>query len=542
MAAGHSSGAKEVGELQSTQSAEEPLSDDALLEILCRQLRGRNRNYSSPAFKQKLAEEVLVRRIGDFRVGDRMFIGFSDVELETECTCGASDPSLCREVSFPIARSECVCQELDELIIQGIHPSGSKREGNDVRLNGGYDWSDVDVMVRLGPIRISGEITPVPGRTDSGSWKDQQQEISESTSSPEDGIVVRLEPTDHPGFVLLHHRPRPDCRHSEWLPLSAQRLKQNIRVIGNLGKTKALKKYRFGSLVTGGPALSSEDEETVADLVPCVTLPRWPCEEYRTRRRPLLQPPPELVERLCRTPAMLVPVGFEGSRSQPDQWRLSFSRHEHMALHALTELQRDCLAVLKHCCAVLFGPHGDVKGAYLKMALFWVCEETGPNMWETEGLRWMALRVLSYVEDCASRARLPCYFWTEINMLATRTEEELSRLGSAVRCLKAHLMTATAALVAVFVRYGDSGVSDPRLPGRGWSALWQFVLQRAQPVPPEVGLLHDTWLTKENFCGLLGTTSTMTLVYQRVLASLGGSGSQDTVGSDEYQDDWLTEQ
>ena len=191
---------------------------------------------------------------------------------------------------------------------------------------------------------------------------------------------MRLEQTNQPGFVLLRHRPHPDCRHAEWLSFSADRVKRNIRVIGNLGKTKALKKHRFGFLTTGGPALTSSDEETDADLVPCITLPRWPNEEYSTRHRPVLQPPTQLVEQLCHTPAMLVPVGFEGSFAQHEQWRLSFSRHEHIALHALTELQRDCFAVLKYCCALLFGPHGDIKGAYLKMALLWVCEQAGPDL------------------------------------------------------------------------------------------------------------------------------------------------------------------
>ena len=157
MATYDSSSEAEVSKSQDVQfgsEEENTLSDDELLTILRRQLHGRNRKYTSPAFKQKLAEEVLVARIGDFRVGDKMFIGFSDAELETECTCGASDPSLCKEVAFPISRIECICEDLDSLVIQGIHPSGSKREGNDVRLNWSGDWSDVDVMIRLGPIRI----------------------------------------------------------------------------------------------------------------------------------------------------------------------------------------------------------------------------------------------------------------------------------------------------------------------------------------------------------------------------------------------------
>ncbi|KAF0312888.1 hypothetical protein FJT64_016466 [Amphibalanus amphitrite] len=212
-------------------------------------------------------------------------------------------------------------------------------------------------------------------------------------------------------------------------------------------------------------------------------------------------------------------------------------------LQSLTELQRDCLAVLKHCCAVLLGPHGDVKGAYLKMALFWECEEASPDTWEAAGLRTMALRVLSRLQEFARLGRLPCYFWSEINMLATRTDTELARLDRAAQCIKVHLLTATAALVALFVRYDDSGVSDPRLPRRRWDLLWEFVLQRAQPVRPEDPLLTETWLKKDNFSMLMGKSSSMNAVYERVLESLVTSGSVSPTGvGEELTDDWLAEE
>ncbi|KAF0312029.1 Palmitoyltransferase ZDHHC17 [Amphibalanus amphitrite] len=375
----------------------EALPNDELLSILRRQLHGRNDKYSSAEFKQRIAEDAMMKRIGDFKVGDKILPRTADLKagLVTGFDCA---PGSCRHLSFPISWSECPCQDLERLVIQGIHPSGSKREGNDVRLNGSGDWSDIDVMLRLGPIQILGDVDASPAQTQSGISARTELDVADGRSDDIDTAV--LEPTDHPGFVLLYLCPRADCRHRDWLPLSGKHVKTNIQVMGNMGAAKAdTRSSLIGRLMSGGPALSCRDGGADADLVPCFNLPRWPYEEFRRRPRPHGQPAPALVERLCRAAAMLVAVGFEGSFAQNDQWRLSFSRHEYMLLQSLTKLQRDCLVVLKYCCAVLFGPHGAIKGAYLKTALLWECEETSVSTWEKEGLRKMMKKVLARLQE-----------------------------------------------------------------------------------------------------------------------------------------------
>ncbi|KAF0296092.1 hypothetical protein FJT64_006413 [Amphibalanus amphitrite] len=403
-------------------------------------------------------------------------------------------------------------------------------------------------MIRLGPLPISGEVDASPAKTHSTVRQapDTTDVESSSTSSEinrEDDIdAARLEPTDHPGFVLLYVRPRADCKHSEWLPLSGAHVKTNIELIGNRGTAKAdTRSWPIGNLMTGGPSLSSKEGGIDADLVPCFSLPRWPCEEFRRRPRPHGQPAPALVERLCRVAAMLVAVGFKGSDTERDQWRLSFSKHEYILLQSLTELQRDCLVVLKYCCAVLFEPHGPIKGAYLKMALLWECEETDPKTWEEKGLRNMTIKVLARLRDYVQKGRLPCYFWSNINMLAMRDEKELERLQGTMRGLINYLYTAAAEVVAALSWYGDSGVTHRNLPSGGIEEHWKFVLHRHSLW--DLTSREATWL-KENFIKLLDKqVSPMELMYQRVLKEISNNREKHQGhGAEPFKDDWLEEE
>ena len=152
----------------------------------------------------------------------------------------------------------------------------------------------------------------------------------------------------------------------------------------------------------------------------------------------------------------------------------------------------------------------------------------------------MMSQVLIRLQKYVQQKRLPCYFWSEINMLATRTQDELSALQKALSCLQHHFLTAAAAVVAVFTKYNDSGVSSRRLPAREPSKLWQFVLDRDLQTPFS---LEKTWLTYKNFCGLLGMRkSAMNQTYQRVLEELtSGRVKRTNNGPGRFADDWMDE-
>ena len=98
-------------------------------------------------------------KIGSFYFGERLLARPEDPELREQADkfdLIESPENLCLFTGGPAEPMEnpCACTDLTGLIIEGIHLSGSKLEGSDVRFNGGEEWSDIDVMMQLGPVEI----------------------------------------------------------------------------------------------------------------------------------------------------------------------------------------------------------------------------------------------------------------------------------------------------------------------------------------------------------------------------------------------------
>ncbi|XP_037073115.1 uncharacterized protein LOC119094145 [Pollicipes pollicipes] len=321
----------------------------------------------------------------------------------------------------PPSQADCACADLRTLAVEWIYLSGSVREGSDV-VYISSKVSDMDLMFQLGPITVLPQTGPtgmVPDQPGNGVSDQPGNGVSDQPGngvsdqpgsgvsgqagdgvphhycsdvaghagdeSSQTGVEVCEEPTAHPGFVLLRHQRRPDCRHAGRLLLSGQRV---VRLVD--GFSSALTPDSAPS--HSGPAVST----TIADLLQ------------------------------VRSDFDLVPTGAQ------HEWRLSFSRHEYMAYRAMSQTQRTCLSVLKFCKALLGEAVTGLKGYYMKTALFWLWETLPAARWSPHSPLEPLLAVLDYLERRLQVGSLPCYFLPEINLWASLSVAELRQLAAAL--------------------------------------------------------------------------------------------------------------
>ena len=340
----------------------------------------------------------------------------------------ASEPSLPYRLS-KVAK-ECSCADLSVLKAEKIHLSGSVREGTHVRV-----WSeigsDIDAMFQLGPARVLDATTA-------------RHEPPLRSGSSSTGVDLRVEHTPNLGYVLLKHTRREGCRHAGGLTFGADRAVSLLDVF-------RARLDAEGTSRREGPALNThvadfQQHWQNTDLVPCLTVAGfWPGSEFISRACRSGQPALGLARKLSKLPVFLVPVGFPGSPTERDEWRVSFSRHEYILLRDMSEEQLACLTLLKTCKAIL-DLHG-LKSYHLKTALMWLSETRPRAQWTRKGTKESALLIITYLEDAMQQKRLPCYFWPEINILATRNSAQLSEISSDLRRLKDHLLSCSLALV-----------------------------------------------------------------------------------------------
>ncbi|KAF0308247.1 Protein mab-21 [Amphibalanus amphitrite] len=331
---------------------------------------------------------------------------------------------------LPKKESPCACASLDDIKVEHIYLSGSVREGTHVRV-----WSevgsDVDAMFHLDCTTVLD--TP----------SEEGKAAAGRQASP-GSCELRVETTSNLGYVRLKHPRRESCHHQEELTFGADYA------------VSLLDGYRARLDATGesrreGPALNTQVSDFIqhtksTDLVPCLTATGvWPGAAFVSRARRSGQPSPELVLQLSQLPIFLVPVGFPGSPTQRDEWRVSFSKHEYILLRSMLESQRACLTLLKTCKAIL-GLHG-LKSYHLKTALMWLCETRPRSLWSREGTQQSVMEIIKYLEDAIRRRSMPCYFWPDMNILATRSDAELSEISDDMHQLKVHLLSCSLAVV-----------------------------------------------------------------------------------------------
>ena len=385
---------------------EDPLNDEQLFSALARVFRWREQLLAISgerhvAFKY---QQILAAELGS--------------SMQTDWAWPRNEPELnCSPAGG------CSDQGPGALRLERSYLSGSSREGTevhiheireisdlsldaelfnpDLRKEKSYteQSSDIDIMFEMAPVSVYSESDPPPARAPPG-------------------IVVVQESAGRPGYVLLCHHHSRSCRRPNRNLLSGYTVRKRMELFGDALRSAArrvdIRVIDFE--VGGGPAscIAVDDaSNSRIDLVPCVPCQHWPNEEYRSRRRPSGHPDPALVASLCSKPAFLVVAGSQ--RLDQDAWRLSFSRHETIMLRSLSQPQRICLAILKHCNVIL----GHRFSSYhLKTALMWVCEHRPQELWTWERMHESMTAVVDFLLERVSHGDLRCYFWSEINLMA----------------------------------------------------------------------------------------------------------------------------
>ena len=337
-------------------------------------------------------------------------------------------------------------------------------------------------------------------------------------------LRLTAESSCRPGFLLLRHPLRPDCQHPEPLPLPSSRVRHLMDAFG-AGVSRG-RRDQAGPAVTGRVKnLSPRAGPLAIDVVACLPLQRggWNSDEFATRRRPSGQPSAETVARLCRTPVMVVPVGFPGGGREEVEWRLSFSRHEYSVYRAMDWEQRRCLVVLKYCRSAVGGSAAAVKSYYLKTALLWRWETASADSWDISNLYTTILDLLEFLESSISRRELPCYFLRDINLLSSRSPADLAQLSAGVSAMRRRLLSSLLALSSAWAGCDVPLLGDRCLSGDGSAEILRTErrFSRSAPLQPLVRESFNSMLS-----GLLGAAagpapvwSLLTLLFQVVRLS-----------------------
>lgn len=123
------------------------------------------------------------------------------------------------------------------------------------------------------------------------------------------------------------------------------------------------------------------------DSVFCLRCEFWPSQarEWLARKRTYGWPSPKLRKEAENEGCHLVPIGFPGSPTEDMEWRISFSLIERDLIWTWNNTQLKCYVLLK-----LVLKHGinplipDILCTYhMKTLMFWMVEETCPDIWTT---------------------------------------------------------------------------------------------------------------------------------------------------------------
>ena len=140
-------------------------------------------------------------------------------------------------------------------------------------------------------------------------------------------------------------------------------------------------------------------------------------------------------------------VGAPGSTTEKLQWRLSFSRAEVVVSSHLANEQKCAVIAFKLCKSALGQEGKGIKSYFAKTAMLWLCEQTPTEDWTsvTQGV----LKLLDFLDEAVSKANLPCFFWSRINLLRFTSQEDRNAMEETLRTIRTHLMGLLAHEVSV---------------------------------------------------------------------------------------------
>ncbi|XP_069124998.1 uncharacterized protein [Argopecten irradians] len=178
------------------------------------------------------------------------------------------------------------------------------------------------------------------------------------------------------------------------------------------------------SAVTRGglkPNIFAVDKVDTVISIPC---PKWPAvaKEWAERKREYNWPSANFVTEHVKNGCYVVPVGCKECDRTYLDWRLSFVLVEQALIWDFNSTQLKCYLLLKQIKKFVFEDKiGDIISSYiLKTTVFWVIEESPPDL-------WVPHRLLKTVQLCLDRLIAsvrndfcPNYFIRICNLLAKR--------------------------------------------------------------------------------------------------------------------------
>ncbi|KAF0313854.1 hypothetical protein FJT64_015665 [Amphibalanus amphitrite] len=89
-----------------------------------------------------------------------------------------------------------------------------------------------------------------------------------------------------------------------------------------------------------------------------------------------------------------------------------------------------------------------VKSYYAKTALLWLCEQTPNDDWTT--VSQSVIKLLDFLDDAVDTGKLPCYFWSEVNLLRFTSQGDREVMKKALHDIRQNLNSHLAREFCVY--------------------------------------------------------------------------------------------
>ncbi|XP_063412278.1 uncharacterized protein LOC134695038 isoform X1 [Mytilus trossulus] len=316
---------------------------------------------------------------------------------------GSKEDVKMRRLAFTIT-------DMGKLMTFGYHSitSGSKGEGLD------FKSSDFDIMLINSSFKV---------------YESKTEVVLDPRKIP---LVMYTEETQ-PCFTqlrLLNHHSK--CNYFEYKLYTIGL--NNIWEKNHIGCMLSSEQYKLFFLSISelfvsnimkihGPCLT--DYKDLLDIAMCLKCNQWiiPAQPWIKRPR-TAWPSAKIISKIISCGVLFVPIGNKGSINENLEWRISFSVAEKILIYSFSHTQFLCYALLKVFLKDVIEKHEDLKGLlcsyFLKTLLFWILEETEPNLWRPDNIIPCFMACLQRLLYCVRYSNLLHYFIPDNNFFHSR--------------------------------------------------------------------------------------------------------------------------
>ncbi|XP_062575967.1 uncharacterized protein LOC134237840, partial [Saccostrea cucullata] len=179
------------------------------------------------------------------------------------------------------------------------------------------------------------------------------------------------------------------------------------------------------NFVIHGPCISMTGLSSDQDIAFSLECPFWPPQAKEWVKRPRLWPSKQLVREIELDGCHLVPLGPVKDVEDDLLWRLSFNKAEKRLMFAFNQTQFLCYGlfkiVLKECIEKIDTyPENSLCSYFIKTLMFWVIEETAPELWRPDNIVICFLMCLLRLTLWIKNESCPNFFIPERNMFKSK--------------------------------------------------------------------------------------------------------------------------